>query len=177
MSRRAFIPAARQRALNTDARCRAVKTVQLSTHQDLQYDVLVLTAGLQDQTLHSIKASGVSSAVSVPELTGAFTAADTAGMTDILVYGHTLAAYDALTLLQARGVDLETVQHLAPSAAPDSAAAALHTVRPPTAHPFAVLHSEYAQACPCLVLSIPVVNSSCQFQTAVHRVIAATAAD
>lgn len=150
--------------------------MQLSTHQDLQYDVLVLTAGLQDQTLHSIKASGVSSAVSVPELTSAFTAADTAGMTDILVYGHTLAAYDALTLLQARGVDLETVQHLAPSAAPDSAAAALHTVRPPTtAHPFAV------HICMCCAvstlrlvwcqfqLSIPVVNSKPQCTESVQQ--------
>ena len=111
--------------------CRETRTLELSTGEQLQYDLLVLTTGVQDQTLHSIKSSGVEGVVPVPELAAHFRSFDATELHNLLVYGHTLDAYHALSVLEERGVQLaDSVLHLAPLREPSPIVGVMHAVRP-----------------------------------------------
>ena len=99
---------------------RSSQSVTLEDGSTLPYDLLVLTPGLENATLATVRASGVRGACAPSDLPSidsanvqrqqgdisaeALQAAHEAGQ--IVVYGDTVEAYVALAALEAAGVDL-----------------------------------------------------------------------
>ncbi|KAL6751227.1 hypothetical protein V8C86DRAFT_2782277 [Haematococcus lacustris] len=85
---------------------RGNRMLELSDGSQLPYDVLVVAAGLQEQTCntHAEKDPEVAGSVlSALELANDFTVGDASVMQHVLVYGDTLNAYHALAVLESRG--------------------------------------------------------------------------
>ncbi|GMH33564.1 hypothetical protein BSKO_01398 [Bryopsis sp. KO-2023] len=96
---------------------RESRIVGLSNGEDVNYDYLVLTAGLQDQTrchLQRTAESKFSSVVTIQELLADSSKGLPERRQNIIVYGSEIDAYHALSLLEARGTPRERVRHVIP---------------------------------------------------------------
>ncbi|KAG1678295.1 hypothetical protein FOA52_013916 [Chlamydomonas sp. UWO 241] len=92
------------------------RLAELSDGGVLSYDLLLLTCGLQEQTRATVGEADpevAGAVVNVMELNADFTLEDAARMLDIVVYGDSLEAYHALSVLERRAAS-DAVRFLAP---------------------------------------------------------------
>eukprot|EP00873_Tetraselmis_striata_P013731 jgi/Tetstr1/433995/TSEL_023169.t1 len=95
---------------------REAQVVYLSTGGSLSYEILVLTAGLQDQALKRITRSAEIDApvVTLEELVSELEPSFAETLSSCIVYGATLEAYQAMEVLTARGCVLDAITHVLP---------------------------------------------------------------
>lgn len=92
------------------------RVIELSDGSQLAYDVMLVACGMQEQTCNTFAETDLEVAgaiITSLELAADFSIGDATAMERIVVYGNTLEAYHALSVLEARGA-AEKMQFIAP---------------------------------------------------------------